>query len=253
MNLKRTLLALTLALATSSSVYAATYQVKSGDTLSEISKAYNTTTSFLMKSNNLSKDTIYSGQVLDVPTNTYKVVKGDTLYFIAKKYNISIDALRTANDKWSDTIYPGDVFKIPTSSGLDGQAIQQKTSGVISYSNSDADLLARLITAEAGGESYNGMLAVGAVVVNRVQSSQFPTNISGVINEKSNGYYQFSPVLDGNINKVASTEATKAAYESLKGTDPTNGALYFFENTITNKWLTSKKVATTIGNHTFAY
>jgi LysM repeat protein len=206
-----------------------------------------------MKSNNLSKDTIYSGQVLDVPTNTYKVVKGDTLYFIAKKYNISIDALRTANDKWSDTIYPGDVFKIPTSSGLDGQAIQQKTSGVISYSNSDADLLARLITAEAGGESYNGMLAVGAVVVNRVQSSQFPTNISGVINEKSNGYYQFSPVLDGNINKVASTEATKAAYESLKGTDPTNGALYFFENTITNKWLTSKKVATTIGNHTFAY
>jgi len=247
------LLALTLALATSSSVYAATYQVKSGDTLSEISKAYNTTTSFLMKSNELEKDTIYAGQVMNVPTNTYKVVKGDTLYFIAKKYNISMDALRAANDKQSDTIYPGDVFKIPTSSESDGQAIQQKTSGVISYSNSDVNLLARLITAEAGGESYNGMLAVGAVVVNRVQSSQFPTNISGVINEKSNGYYQFSPVLDGNINKVASAEATKAANESLKGIDPTNGALYFFENSITNKWLTSKPVATTIGNHTFAY
>ena len=139
-------------------------------------------------------------------------------------------------------------------SSTSGQTIQHNnTSRVISYSNSDVDLLARLITAEAGGESYNGMLAVGAVVVNRVQSSQFPNNISGVINERSNGYYQFSPVLDGNINKVASTEATKAAYESLKGTDPTNGALYFFENTVTNKWLTSKQVAVIIGNHTFAY
>ncbi|MEK6266736.1 MAG: LysM peptidoglycan-binding domain-containing protein [Clostridium sp.] len=252
MNLKRTLLTLTLALATSSSVYAASYEVKSGDTLSEISKAYNSTTSFLMKTNDLSKDTIYSGQVLDVPTNTYNVVKGDTLFFIAKKYNISLKALRTANDKWSDTIYPEDVLKIPASSS-NGQSIQQQTSGVISYSNSDVDLLARLITAEAGGESYNGMLAVGAVVVNRVQSSQFPTNVSGVINERSNGYYQFSPVLDGNINKVASTEATKAAYESLKGTDPTNGSLYFFENSITNKWLTSKPVSVVIGNHTFAY
>lgn len=205
-----------------------------------------------MKNNGLSKDTIFTGQVLDVPNNTYTVVSGDTLYFIAKKYNISLNKLRTANNKWNDTIYPGDVFKIPNNS-VGGKATQQNTSGVISYSNSDVNLLARLITAEAGGESYNGMLAVGAVVVNRVQSSQFPTNISGVINERSNGIYQFSPVLDGNINKVASTEATKAAYESLKGTDPTNGALYFYENTITNKWLTSKPVATIIGNHTFAY
>lgn len=205
-----------------------------------------------MKTNELSKDTIYSEQVLDVPTNTYKVVSGDSLYFIAEKYSITIDALRSANDKLNNTIYPGDVFKIPASLS-DGQAVQQKTSEVVSYSNSDVDLLARLITAEAGGESYNGMLAVGAVVVNRVQSSQFPTNISGVINEKSNGYYQFSPVLDKRINKAASTEATKAAYESLQGTDPSNGALYFFENTVTNKWLTSKKVSTTIGNHTFAY
>ncbi|MGH4119654.1 cell wall hydrolase [Clostridium sp.] len=205
-----------------------------------------------MKTNELSKDTIYSGQVLDVPTNTYKVVSGDSLYFIAKKYSITIDALRSANDKWNDIIYPGDILKIPAPLA-DGQAVQQKTSGVISYSHSDVDLLSRLITAEAGGESYNGMLAVGAVVVNRVQSSKFPSNISGVINEKSNGYYQFSPVLDGNINKTASAQATKAAYESLKGTDPTNGALYFFENSVTNKFLTSKQVAATIGNHTFAY
>jgi len=249
------LLALTLTLVSSSSVYAASYKVKSGDTLGGISKAYNTTTQYLMKNNGLLNYNIYSGQVLEVPTNTYNVTRGDTLYFIAKKYNIPLEKLRAANDKWSDTIYPGEVFKIPVVTPMTSnkQATPLTTSKVISYSNSDIDLLSRLITAEAGGESYNGMLAVGAVVVNRVQSSQFPTNISGVINQRSNGYYQFSPVLDGNINKVASPEATKAAYESLKGTDPTNGALYFFENSITNKWLTSKKVAVIIGNHTFAY
>ncbi|WP_446681745.1 cell wall hydrolase [Clostridium bowmanii] len=211
-----------------------------------------------MKNNELSKDTIYSGQVLKIPTNTYKVVSGDTLYFIVKKYNITLDRLIAANDKMGDIIYPGDVLKIPYVEATSTTATKVKATSVsapkaIPYSNSDVNLLARLITAEAGGERYNGMLAVGAVVVNRVQSSQFPASISGVINERSNGYYQFSPVLDGNINKVASTEATKAAYESLKGTDPTNGSLYFFENSITNKWLTSKKVAVIIGNHTFAY
>lgn len=198
-----------------------------------------------MKNNGLSNDTIYSGQVLDVPTNTYKVISGDSLYFIAKKYNITLDKLRSANDITGDTIYPGDVLKIPTNSASD--------PGAISYSNSDVRLLARLITAEAGGENYNAMLCVGTVVVNRVQSSQFPNNISAVINEKRAGYYQFTPVMNGMIEKVASQTATNAAYESLKGIDPTNGALYFFDDTVTNKWLTSKTVAASVGKLTFAY
>lgn len=257
------MLALALTLVSSSSVYAASYKVKSGDTLGGISKAYNTTTNYLMKINKLSKDTIYSKQILNVPTNTYNVVKGDTLYFIAKKYNLPLDKLTVANAKLSDTIHPGDVIKIPnvqvaSTKNVKTASTKEKstpltTSKSISYSKSDVDLLARLINAEASGESYNGMLAVGGVVVNRVQSSKFPANISGVINQRSNGYYQFSPVLDHRINEVASAAATKAAYESLKGTDPTNGALYFYENTITNKWLTSKKVAIVIGNQTFAY
>ncbi|MBZ9607696.1 LysM peptidoglycan-binding domain-containing protein [Clostridium estertheticum] len=66
LNLKTTLLALTLALVSSSSVYAASYTVKSGDTLYSVSKAYNTTTNILMKDNGLSNSTIYSGQILDV-------------------------------------------------------------------------------------------------------------------------------------------------------------------------------------------
>ena len=260
LNLKTTLLALTLALVSSSSVFAASYKVKSGDTLGGISKAYNTTTNYLIKNNKLVNSNINSGQVLNVPTNTYNVVSGDTLYFIAKKYDIPLEKLRAANDKWNDTISPKDVFKIPvvpaTSNASENKQVQATpltTSKVISYSNSDVKLLARLINAEAGGESYDAMVSVGAVVVNRVQSSQFSNSISGVINDKSGGYYQFTPVMNGMINKSPTNASTKAAYEALKGTDPTNGALYFFESTVTNKWLTSKKVAVVIGKITFSY
>jgi N-acetylmuramoyl-L-alanine amidase len=252
LNLKSTLLALTLALVSSSSVYAAPYEVKSGDTLYKISNAYNTTTNVLMKSNGLVNYTIYAGQVLDVPATAYKVVSGDTLYSIAKKYSIPLDKIRIANNKWSNTIYPGEVLNIPITSTT-VQPIPQSTIGVIPYNASDVDLLARLITAEAGGESYNAMLSVGGVVVNRVQSSLFPNTISGVINERSYGYYQFTPVQNGMINKVASQIAINAAYEALKGTDPTNGALYFYDSTVTNTWLTSKPVATSVGKLTFAY
>lgn len=204
--MKTTLLALSLALVSSSSVYATSYRVKSGDSLYKISKAYNTTTNVLMKNNALSKDTIYPKQLLDVPTNS----KG-------------------------------------------GQAKPQSSSPVINHSNSDVDLLARLITAESSGESPDAMLSVGAVVVNRVQSSKFPNSITGVINEKSDGYFQFTPVQNGMIKKVASKAAITAASKALNGTDPTKGALYFFDNTVSNKWLTSKPVATSIGKLTFAF
>ena len=206
MNLKSTLLALTLTLVSSSSVYAASYQVKSGDTLSQIGKSHKTTTSILMKNNKLSNTTIYVGQSLNIPT----VIKS-----------------------------------VP--------AKPQTTAKAIPYSASDVDLLARLITAEASGESAKGMLSVGAVVVNRVQSSQFPNSISAVINQKCSGYYQFTPVKNGMIKKTASKAAVSAATKALKGTDPTKGALFFFDKTVSSKYLTSKPVAASIGNLTFAH
>jgi spore germination cell wall hydrolase CwlJ-like protein len=211
--LKTTLLALTLALVSSSSVYAASYKVKSGDSLYKVSKAYNTTTNVLMKNNGLSNSKIYPGNILKTPTNS---VNGQ------------------ASPKKS-------------------QATPAKPTGVIKYSNSDVDLLARLITAEAVGEGHDAMLSVGATVVNRVQSSQYPNSISGVINQKDNKYYQFTPVQNGMINKTASKVAINAANEALKGIDPTKGALYFYDNTVSNKWLTSKPVSTSVGKLTFAF
>ncbi|WP_259473456.1 cell wall hydrolase [Clostridium estertheticum] len=101
-------------------------------------------------------------------------------------------------------------------------------NAAIKYTASDLDLLARLITAEAGGESYKAQVAVGAVVLNRVRSGSFPNSISAVINDKANGVYQFTPVLNGNINRTAQAGSMKAAIEALSGTDPTNNSMYFY-------------------------
>lgn len=117
--------------------------------------------------------------------------------------------------------------------------------------NDMTDLLARLINGEARGESYKGQVAVGAVVLNRVKSSQFPNTIPAVIYQKG----QFSCVTDGQFNKAISKDSTvyKAAKEAISGVDPTNGALYFYNpKTAKSKWLFSLKTVATIGNHRFA-
>jgi len=88
-------------------------------------------------------------------------------------------------------------------------------------------LLARLINAEAGGESYNAQVAVGAVVMNRVKSNRFPNSISAVINQKCNGSYQFGCVQNGSIKRPAPASDNKAALSAINGTNPIKNALFF--------------------------
>lgn len=112
-------------------------------------------------------------------------------------------------------------------------------------------LLARLINGEARGETYQGQVAVGAVIMNRVKSPKFPNTISAVIYQKG----QFSCVTDGQFNKAIAKEATvyKAAREALDGADPSNGALFFYNpKTAKSSWLYSLKTVATIGSHRFA-
>lgn len=112
-------------------------------------------------------------------------------------------------------------------------------------------LLARLINGEARGEPYEGQVAVGAVILNRVKSSEFPNTIPGVIYQKG----QFSCVTDGQFNVPIEEDSTvyKAAQEAMSGADPTNGALYFYNPSKTkSKWLFSLPVVATIGEHTFS-
>ena len=116
--------------------------------------------------------------------------------------------------------------------------------------SSDQYLLARLVYAEARGESYKGKVAVAAVVLNRVRSSSFPNTVSGVIYQKN----AFESVSNGSINKTPDSDCLRAAREAMNGWDPTGGCLYFYNaaQVSSDSWIRSRTVKTVIGNHSFA-
>lgn len=114
----------------------------------------------------------------------------------------------------------------------------------------DVQLLARAINGEARGETYEGQVAVGAVILNRVKHPNFPNTIAGVIYESG----AFTAVADGQINVPIAEDSTvyKAAEDAINGWDPTNGAIYYFNpNTATNSWIWSRPLTVTIGKHRF--
>ena len=114
--------------------------------------------------------------------------------------------------------------------------------------SSDYNLLARVISAEARGEPYNGQVAVGAVRMNRVKHPSFPDTISSVIYQKG----AFDCMYDGQINEPVAESAYRAAQEAMNGSDPSGGAIYYYNPaTATNSWILSRKIITTIGNHVF--
>lgn len=245
---------------------AATHTVGPGESLYLISRSYGTTVDALRSANGLYNDLIYPGQQLYIPernnhgsARTYTVKPGDTLYLIGQLYGVHYQAIKSANGLGSDIIYPGQKLVIPTGGNSAGTSPVQVsrgsiTSGLVNYTRSDFDLLARLITAEADSESYITKVAVGAVVLNRVKSRIFPSSIQEVIYQvDETGSYQFEPVLNGWINRPASEEAKRAALDALNGYDPTRGALFFFESWVPNSFLQSRPVSCVLDSFTFTY
>ena len=133
---------------------------------------------------------------------------------------------------------------------LSSSGSSSAAAGTGSSASSNQYLLARLIYAEARGESYKGKVAVGAVALNRVRSSQFPNTLSGVIYQKN----AFECVTNGSINNTPDSECLRAAKEALNGWDPTAGCLYFYNSsTVPSKsWIHTRTVKTVIGRHSFA-
>ena len=129
---------------------------------------------------------------------------------------------------------------------LDAMGIFEEAAA--NSSGGDEALLARLISAEARGEPYSGQVAVGAVVLNRVDHPSFPNSISGVIYQSG----AFSCLYDGQWDEPVADSAYKAAKEALAGADPTGGAIYYFNPvTATSKWIWSRPEIITIGKHRF--
>ena len=117
------------------------------------------------------------------------------------------------------------------------------------FSESDVQLLAKIISAESRGEPYQGQVAVGAVIMNRIAHPSFPNTLSGVIYQDG----AFSCLYDGGVNAPLADSAYQAAREAINGSDPTGGAIYYYNPAkTTNKWIWSRQVIAVIGAHNFA-
>ncbi|NLZ39050.1 MAG: LysM peptidoglycan-binding domain-containing protein [Firmicutes bacterium] len=231
----------------------ASHVVQAGETLWSIAQKYNTTVAALAQKNGIKNvNYIEAGQTLLIPGQETKSVvhtvkPGETLWLISRAYKTTVAAIASANNITNiNLINAGAKLLIPTT----GDAVPARGGRV--FSAAELDLLARLVHAEAAGEPYLGQVAVAATVLNRLDSPQYPNTISGVIYQVVNGYYQYSPVLDGRINLPANNTARQAVAEAINGADPSYGATGFYNPAkTTNQWVRQQPVTVTIGNHVF--
>ena len=129
------------------------------------------------------------------------------------------------------------------------EALGMPTGGSTSSAQQGSvDLLARVISAEARGEPYSGQVAVGAVILNRVEHPSFPNTIAGVVYQPG----AFTCMVDGQFDQPVADSAYKAARDALNGADPSGGAIYYFNPaTATSSWIWSRPLITVIGKHRF--
>lgn len=129
----------------------------------------------------------------------------------------------------------------------EGQILSRSLGRFVS--KEDFELLTRVIYGEARGEDFEGQVAVGAVVLNRLKDPRFPKTMRDIIYQAG----AFTAVKDKQIHLDPDDEAYKAAEAALSGLDPTNGAIYYYNPRIaTDRWIKSRPVIKRIGNHTFS-
>ena len=170
----------------------------------------------------------YSGSV----DGKYGEATRTAVIWFQKKHGITVDGIVGAQT--------AEKLGVAAPSGNGG-----KTS---TGNNNDVYLLARLVYGEARGEPYKGMVAVAAVVLNRVEDSRFPNSIAKVIYQAG----AFSVVDDGQINLSPNQQSLDAARDALNGWDPSGGAVFYYAPSKTNStWMRSRPVIVTIGDHVF--
>ncbi|MFC5714046.1 cell wall hydrolase [Thalassorhabdus alkalitolerans] len=169
--------------------------------------------------------------------STHTVENDESLWSIAKDYGVAVEELKSLNNTSSAAVNPGEQITVPQS-----------------ISENEKDLLARVVHSEAKGEPYAGKVAVATVVLNRVESDEFPNTINDVVYEVSpTGNYAFEPVTNGSINNPADSEARKAVQEALAFEGQGNGSLFFYNPaTASNHWIATREETIQIGDHVFA-
>jgi len=199
------------------------------------------------------------------------------------EHNLSVDELKRLNSLVSDRICPGQKLLISRESQATIAATkpkpmpeQLKPDAEVSWPSAgvgrpklpseegsyvlpqgeytkgrlqDIFLMARLVHAEARGEPYEGQVAVAAVLLNRIENSEFPDTIFETVYQPM----QFEPVDNGAINLIPNNKAYEAVLDALTGMDPTDGALFFWNPDKVSKtsWVWTRKIICRIGGHVF--
>ena len=180
---------------------------------------------------------------------THRVSRGQNLWVIAQRYDVSVRNLTEWNQMDNpNMLYEGQTLIIPKRQAQDSAA-HTLDAADCSFSNQDMELLARLIYAEARGENFQGQVAVGAVVLNRLRDPQFPKSVHGVIYQPG----AFTAIQDRQFWLQPDDTAWTAAEAAVSGMDPTGGALFYYNPSIArDRWIKTRPVLKVIGNHTFA-
>ena len=131
--------------------------------------------------------------------------------------------------------------------GVKSQILSRSLGRLVS--KEEVEILTRVIHGEARGENFEGQVAVGAVVLNRLKDPRFPKTIRAVVYQSG----AFTAVDDKQIQLDPNDQSYKAAEAALSGLDPTNGALFYYNPRVaTDNWIKSRSVIKRIGNHTFS-
>lgn len=256
MKSKRCFLLLTAALILVLSIFESladwTYTVRRGDTLFKIARRYGSTVTAIRRRNGLNQWTVRIGQRIVIPTAPrqvaarggwyYTVRRGDTLFKISRRVGLSVTRIRAANG-WISSVRIGQRIIIPTGKATAATATRRTSSSTNAY------LLAQLIHAEAESEPYAGKVAVGAVVLNRLENPRFPQTLAGVLYQP----HAFESVTNGRVYNYPNTDSRRAAQAAINGWDPSGGAIFFFNPSKTsNRFIWSRRIINRIGKHVFA-
>ncbi|WP_096199885.1 cell wall hydrolase [Bacillus sp. FJAT-45350] len=185
-------------------------------------------------------------------TFAYTVQEGDTMSKIARDNGFTLKELAIANPQVTnlDLIFAGQEINIHIEKQPEVK-VKSAHMNYISLSEKEIDLVARIVRAEAQTEPFEGKVAVANVVLNRVESDQFPDTVEEVIYQPR----QFQPVANGQVNRPADEESIEAVEAALTGMGEVSEDTLFFYNPdiATSRWLDSRETSNVIGQHVFKY
>ncbi|MBL4845563.1 MAG: LysM peptidoglycan-binding domain-containing protein [Planctomycetes bacterium] len=251
----QSMLGVALSLCILAPVAAQTYTVRSGDTLSRIATRFGISVAALRAENGISGNLILVGQRLEIPSanatpfRNYTVAGGDTLTAIARRFNSTVVGIRAANGISGNLIVVGQRLRIPvgtapaptsspttpatppsnlTNLGIPNHPANRKLAAM-SHTQTELEILARIVKGEASSlVTWEGQVAVAAVVLNRVRHRRFPNSIRGVAHQR----LQFSSYNANVRNRLywgkIPSYAWRAARAALAGADPTGGCTHYY-------------------------